>query len=104
MSKNKINTILDLVLFMMIISMFIIKGGLHESIAYILGLLLILHVVLHWQQFKALYRQLIPNPVYQKIVAVLVGGMLVALLTMPLYLQVNDKGHNGRPPEFGQYR
>lgn len=56
-NKAKINVVLDLLMFMVMLAIFCIKGEIHETLAYTIGSLLILHIALHWQQIKVLCRQ-----------------------------------------------
>ncbi len=103
-NKGKINVVLDLLIFLVMLAIFCVKGDLHETLAYTLGGLLILHIVLHWQQFKAMYRNLIPEARYQNLVAGLTVMAIIAILTMPLYLTVDGPGDNDRhgPPAYSQ--
>lgn len=97
LKKNKWNrsTILDIVMFLVMLAIFCVEGELHETLAYTMGGLLILHIVLNWQRFKAMYRKLIPEAKYQHLAAVLTAVAIVAILTMPLYLTVDGPGPNG---------
>ncbi len=107
MKNNKIliNTILDIVLFVMMISIFTVKGELHETIAYTLGILMTFHVALHWKHFSSMYHQLIPESKYQKLAAILIGALVVGILATPLYLPNNDRGDDyGRPVKSDLYR
>jgi len=58
-NKSKINVVLDLLMFLIMLAIFCVKGELHEGLAYTIGGLLILHIVLHWQQFKVMFGKLI---------------------------------------------
>lgn len=106
MVKNNLgnrNVILDLVMFLVMLSLFFIEHGPHEIIAYALGLLVILHFIWHWKQFKAMYCQLIPKTAYRYLVGAFAGILLAAVLAAPLYLTINEQaghGHGyGSPPE-----
>lgn len=106
-NKGKINVVLDLLMFLMMLAIFCVKGDLHETLAYTIGGLLILHIVLHWQQFQAMYRKLIPEPRYQHLAAILTAVAIIAILTMPLYLTVDDprpNGHFGPPAHSRENR
>lgn len=100
LNKNKVNsnTILDIVLFLVMLAIFCIKGGLHETLAYTSGGLVLMHIGLHWQQYKVLYSRLIPEIKYQRLIAIFTGIIVVAILTMPLYLTVDGPGQSG---DFG---
>ncbi len=93
------NIILDIVMFLVMLAIYFIKGDLHETLAYTIGGLLILHIVLHWQQFQVMYRRLIPEVRYQQLVAIFTGVLVVVILTMPLYMKVDGPGQNGGPPD-----
>ena len=98
MLKNNIgtsSTILDILMFLVMLALFFMKGDLHETLAYTIGGLVILHIVLHWQQFKVMYCRLIPEARYQRLVAIFTGVLVVAILTMPLYMTVDGPGQNG---------
>lgn len=104
--KGNSNAILDIIMALVMLGLFNIKGELHETLAYLIGGLLILHIVWHWQQFKVMYRRLIPEVRYQRLVAVLTGILAVAILTAPLYMDLGGYGHmegHGRPGELGPY-
>ena len=94
-NKGKFNLILDFTMFLFILAIFCVKGEIHETLAYTLGGLLILHIVLHWKQIKVLYRQLIPQSRYQYLFGFLAVAAIVAVLTMPLYVTVDSQGYNG---------
>jgi len=99
-SRGKINLVLDFLMFLIILAVFFVKGEFHETLAYTLGAMLILHLVLHWSQIKALYFQLIPQKKYQYLCGALAVAAIAAILTMPLYVTTNDRGPGG---EFGQH-
>lgn len=106
LKKSNSNAILDIIMALVMLGLFNIKGGLHETLAYLIGGLVILHIVWHWQQFKVMYRRLIPEVRYQRLVAVLAGILVVAILTAPLYMDVGSYEHmegQGRPGEFGPH-
>jgi hypothetical protein len=44
-----------------------------------------------------MYRRLIPEVRYQRLVAIFTGILVVAILTMPLYMTVGGPGQNGGP-------
>jgi hypothetical protein len=100
------NVILDLVMFLVMLSIFLVEDSLHETLAYTVGILAITHVVLHWKQFKLMYCQLIPIIYYRYLVGVLTTILLVAVLTAPLYLTIGETGHGGPPPGqiYGEMR
>lgn len=106
LKKGNHNAILDLIMALIMLGLFNIKGGLHETLAYTIGGLLIVHIVWHWQQFKVMYRRLIPEVRYQRLVAALTGILVIAILTMPLYMDLGEPQHMeglGRPGEPGPY-
>ena len=94
-NRGKVNLILNLIMFITMLTLFCVKGEIHETLAYTLGGLLILHIVLHWKQIKVLYRQLIPQIRYQYLVGFLAAAAIVAVLTMPLYVNGDSQGYNG---------
>ncbi|MGE5417944.1 MAG: hypothetical protein ACM3UZ_14495 [Acidobacteriota bacterium] len=102
-NKAKVNTALDILLFVVLLGIYFVKGGMHEALGYTLGALMVLHVTLHWKQFKAMYCHLIPRPVYQKLVAGLIGVLVVAVLVGSSYLP-NDResrpNSDGRPDHY----
>ncbi|MGE5404269.1 MAG: hypothetical protein ACM3PP_04960 [Candidatus Saccharibacteria bacterium] len=91
-NKAKVNTVLDILLFIVLLGIYFVKGGMHETLGYTLGALMVLHVALHWKQFKAMYRHLIPKPGYQKLVAGLVGILVVAVIVGSSYLPNDREG------------
>ncbi|MEN6324739.1 MAG: hypothetical protein ABFD18_00810 [Syntrophomonas sp.] len=106
LKKGNTNAILDLIMALVMLGLFNIKGGLHETLAYSIGGLVILHIVWHWQQFKVMYRRLIPEVRYQRLVAALTGALIIGILTMPLYLDTGSYKHmegHGPHGEFGPY-
>jgi hypothetical protein len=60
--KPKLNILIDAIMFLIIIPVFIIRGKeIHEVLAYLFGMLLVIHIILHWKQIELLVRNLIPN-------------------------------------------
>ncbi|MGE5396781.1 MAG: hypothetical protein ACM3MK_04515 [Chitinophagales bacterium] len=104
MNKTKVNTVIDLILFVIILSIFFMKGEFHEALAYTLGTLVIVHIVLHWKQFTAMFRNLIPDKTPRVLVGVLIGAIILAILTSPLYLSGsrmdNDRDFDGPPDRY----
>lgn len=92
MKKKDLNTILDIIIFLLMLCLFFMKGGLHETLAYTLGILIIVHIALHWKQFKALYAQLIPGSANQILTAVIISLLVAGILTSPLYLSGAREG------------
>ncbi|MGE5390020.1 MAG: hypothetical protein ACM3PE_03040 [Deltaproteobacteria bacterium] len=104
-NKGKINLVLDLVMFLGMLGLFFVKGEFHETLAYTLGGLLILHIVLHWQQIKVMYRQLLPETSHQVLGGAVVVALIAAILTMPIYLPATGEGNRGAfGPPPGQYQ
>jgi hypothetical protein len=97
--KGRNNAILDIIMFAALLSLFAVKGDVHETLAYTTGFLVIIHVVWHWRQFTVMYRRLIPEVKYQRLVAVIASALIIAILTMPLYVTMGEPGHgNGYGP------
>lgn len=104
-NKGKINIVLDLVMLLVMMGLFFVKGESHETLAYSLGGLLILHIVLHWKQIKAMYRQLLPKTSHQIVGGAVIVALIAAVLTMPLYLPGSVEGNRGEfGPPPGQYQ
>ncbi|MEN6350625.1 MAG: hypothetical protein ABFD08_14665 [Syntrophomonas sp.] len=103
LKKGHTNAILDIIMFLVMLALFNIKGDWHETLAYIIGGSAIVHIVLHWQQFRVMYRRLIPQVKYQRMVAVLTGALVIAILTAPLYLDVGRPGHMEGGGRHGGY-
>lgn len=93
-NRGKFNLVVDFTMFLFILAIFSVKGGIHEALAYTLGGLLILHIVLHWKQIKVLYRQLIPQSRYQYLFGFLAAAAVVAVLTMSLHVNGDGHGYN----------
>lgn len=109
MNKIKINTILDILIFILMLSMFVTSGEIHEMLAYTLGACIVAHLVLHWSQFKVMYKKLVPNTTGQVAVGILVVALAVAVLAMPAYLGFGEMGNDGERgrgygPPPGQYQ
>lgn len=102
MKKKDVNTVLDIVIFLLMLALFFMKGDLHETLAYTLGVLIIAHIVLHWKQFKGLYTQLIPGATYQILTAAVISVLVVGILTAPLYLSGAREGPHGDRETMGQ--
>ena len=84
-NRSKRNTVLDIILFLLMLAVFSITGEYHKPLAITFGVLLILHTVWHWQQFKIMYRQLIPDRTYRYLVNALIAILITAVVTLPLY-------------------
>lgn len=104
MNKTKTNTIVDMLIFILMLSLFFSKGDMHETTAYILGGCIILHMVMHWDQFKAMYRKLIPDLKFQVVIGVLVAALAIAAAAMPSYLQVGGDREEMRGPGYGYHQ
>jgi len=88
------------------LGLFFVKGESHETLAYTVGTLLIVHIVLHWQQIKVLYRQLLPESSQRVVGGVVITALIIAILTMPMYLPgTGERGHGeyGPPPGYYEY-
>lgn len=59
--KPRLNILIDAIMFLIIIPIFIIRGEIHEALAYLFGMLLVIHIILHWKQIEVLVKNLIPN-------------------------------------------
>ncbi|MDD2620145.1 MAG: hypothetical protein PHC92_05710 [Syntrophomonadaceae bacterium] len=102
-SNQNTNTIIDIVMFLVMLAIFCVEGELHESLGYMMGGLTIVHIALHWRQFKVMYCRLIPEVRYQRLAALFTAILVIAILTMPLYMNVGDSGmgDHGRDGDFG---
>lgn len=97
--KGNYNAMLDLGMFAVMLAIFCVKGEIHEILAYTIGILAIIHIALHWKQFKAMYRHLLPEAGNRYVVTALTAILTVAILTAPLYITTGDMGrHEGPPP------
>lgn len=106
-NRGKINLILDLLMFLLMLAIFFVKGEFHETLAYTMGGLLILHIGLHWQQFTVMFRKFIPEMKVRYLVITLLAAAVVAILTMPLYLNLEGEGREGHhepPPGYSDHR
>lgn len=93
------NVILDILMFLAMLALFIIEGGVHETLAWTIGLLSLVHIVWHWKQFKIMYCQLLPDTYYRYLVGALTVVLLAAVLAAPTYLTIGETGHgHGGPP------
>ncbi|WP_157048990.1 hypothetical protein [Syntrophomonas palmitatica] len=98
-NKGKFNIILDFLMFLVMLGLFFVKGEYHETLAYTVGGLIVLHIILHWPQIKALYRQLLPSTTQQILGIILIVVLAVGIITMPMYLpNAGERGHG----EFGR--
>ena len=70
-------------------------GTIHFVIALVLIAGIVLHVVLHWEQVVTIYRKLIPNPIFRRVVTVILICITVLLLAFPALVkpQVAEGGH-----------
>lgn len=108
-NRNKTNLILDFLMFLTMLAIFCVKGEIHEILAYTIGGLVVLHLVLHWKQMKVMFKQLIPQTNYQYLAGILAVAAIAAVLTMPLYISQDESrdfiehGAYGGHGERGQY-
>jgi len=103
-NRGKINIVLDFIMLLVILGLFFVKGEIHETLAYTLGGMLILHIVLHWQMIKVLYRQLLPEPSQRVAGGVIMAALIVGVLTMPIYLPATgERNHGEYGPPPGHY-
>ncbi len=93
-NKAKLNLVIDAIMFVIMLSIFTIKGEMHEAFAYTLGVLVISHIVMHWKQIRVMYRQLIPGAWAQKLVAALFLILTAAVLLIPCFYP-SANGPNG---------
>jgi len=70
-------------------------GTIHFVIGLVLIAGLVLHVVLHWKQVVSIYRKLIPNPIFRRVVTIVLICITVLLLAFPALVkpQVAEGGH-----------
>jgi len=103
-NRGKINLVLDFIIFLCMLGLFFVKGEFHESLAYTVGSLLIAHIVLHWQQIKVMYRQLLPKSSHRVLGGVVIAALILAVLSMPMYLNTGERGHGeyGPPGRYEQ--
>ena len=95
-SKNHINIILDMIMTLVIIGIFLVKGDTHESFGYTLGILVTIHVILHWKQIKIMYCQMLPDSISQITVLVIFVFLLVSIFSLPGLMPQNEqRGHGG---------
>lgn len=55
--KNHLNLILDIIMLFTIMGVFMVKGELHEGFGQTLGILVSMHVIMHWKQIKVMFNQ-----------------------------------------------
>jgi hypothetical protein len=89
-NANTTNLILDIILTLTIILIFSVKGDLHESFGYTLGLLVLAHIVLHWAQIKVMYRQLIPDTTVQVVSLAIFILLVASMFLIPGLLPQDD--------------
>ena len=94
-TKNNINIILDMIMTLVIVGIFLVKGSLHENFGYTLGILVTIHVILHWKQIKIMYCQLLPNSLTQITGLVVFTLLIVSLFTLPAMMPQNERPYHG---------
>lgn len=104
MTRAKINTILDIILLLVLIPIFFIKGSIHHTLAYILAGMVALHIILHWRQFMAMYCKLIPSLWYRWAVSAVLVILIAAAFIIPGYLPHNGPGADGFHGRSGQFQ
>lgn len=102
MNKTKVNTVVDMLIFILMLSLFFSSGKVHETTAYILGGCIVFHIAMHWAQFKVMYRKLLPDLKAQVVI-----GILVAVLAVASIVLLGGQGHEGmrgRGPGYGYHQ
>ncbi len=95
-NPNKLNFILDVVMFLVITALALTPGNeAHEILGVILVISVITHLVLHRKQIKILYNHLIPNPRTQIIGIILFLLVTASLFTLPFVLSKEHHGPRG---------
>ena len=96
-SKNHMNIVLDMIMTLVIVGIFLVKGGTHETFGYTLGILVTIHVILHWKQIKNMYCQLLPSSTSQITVLLIFILLLGSLFSLPgLTPQNEHRGPGGQ--------
>jgi len=101
-NRNKTNLILDFLMFLTMLAIFCVKGEIHEALAYTIGALVVVHLVLHWKQIKVMFKQLIPQTSYQYMAGILALAAIAAVLAMPLYISQDGSGDFGERGAYGE--
>lgn len=95
------NVILDILMFLVMLFLFIGGGGVHEILAWTIGILSLVHIAWHWKQFKIMYGQLLPDKHYRYLVGALTALLLAAVLVSPAYLPIRETSHDHGGPRHG---
>lgn len=72
-------------------------GSIHFMMGITLSLLVALHIVLHWDVIKCVFRQLIYRSKARCLIAILFALICMSLIVAPLLIKpsVVDRGNNG---------
>jgi len=80
-----------MIMTLVIVGIFLVKGGTHETLGYTLGILVTVHVILHWKQIKIMYCQMLPDSTIQITVLVIFVLLLVSLFSWPGLTPQNER-------------
>ncbi len=53
----KRNLYIDCLMFLILCGIFTVRGEMHEFFGTFLGILVIVHIILHWKQLKVMFRK-----------------------------------------------
>lgn len=102
-TRNKVNIVLDMIMVLIILPIFMVKGAYHETLGYTLGAVVILHIILHWNQIKVMFRQLVPEPKARVVGVVMFVALVAFVLSLPAVLPNNGMdGRRGGPERYTQ--
>jgi len=78
-------------------------GAIHFIIGIVFLILIVLHIVLHWQMMVRIYCELVPNRPARWIAALIILAVTILLLIFPYFVRpkVSDEsggGYHGRAP------
>jgi hypothetical protein len=78
-------------------------GDIHLYLAFTLLSLLVLHVILHWQQILGLFQRLVPNPRQRYRIALIFLLLSLLLIYFPFLITPDSKarGRGGRRSQVG---
>lgn len=62
-------------------------GSIHLIIGIVFLVLLIIHIILHWEMIVCIFRRMIPNKILRTVSATLLTGVSLILIAFPLFVR-----------------
>jgi len=99
--KSTANLILDLFMLVLYLPVMLVRGDIHHLLGQLFGIILFIHIILHWKQLYCLIKAWIPSPKVRIAIICLFCILCIGFTTV-LMLHSDDerknRGYDHKPP------